>query len=79
MVCRGYLGDHGNEADLDQLQGSYGSASTDIERAEIIAALRRMEKSRRNDFYRRCSTDRPIIVAAIAAAKGGEASTRQTA
>ena len=52
-----YLGRFGDDADLEGIEQGYGEVASDIERADRIAALSRMEKSRRNGFYARVLRD----------------------
>jgi hypothetical protein len=51
------LGVYGNAADLERLESEYPMVSTAMERAEIICALSRVERSRRNGFYARARVD----------------------
>lgn len=47
------LGTAGNAADLERLQEEYAEATDELQRAEILWALRRMETAARNGFYGR--------------------------
>jgi hypothetical protein len=63
------LGRHGDKSDLEKLELSYGSASTELERAEIVSALSKLETGRRNALYGRAKTDGQLIRRAIAHAR----------
>jgi hypothetical protein len=56
-VCRKLLQDHGSLGDLDRLEGSYGQAHDDLEAAQILISLKRVEAGRRNAFYGRVEGD----------------------
>jgi hypothetical protein len=48
------LGDFGDGADLDGIEGMYSRAANDLERATILCAIRRMPSDQRNAIYGRC-------------------------
>lgn len=52
-MAREIVAMHGSVGDLDDIQTSFANAADDLERAQILCALRRMEPSRRNSFLRR--------------------------
>ena len=56
-VCRVILQNYGSFADLERLEGSYGNAHSEFDRAQIIVSIRRIEPGRRNAFYGRVSGD----------------------
>ncbi len=56
-VCRKLLGEHGTIADLDRLEGSYADVREDLEAAQVLISLKRMEVGRRNAFYGRVEGD----------------------
>lgn len=60
-----YLGRYGDQSDLDLIEGSYQEASSEIEKAEIVGAVSRMERTRRNAFYARISDDGPLVGFAV--------------
>jgi hypothetical protein len=64
-----YLGSYGDTEDLDEIEQAYGESTNDIERADRIAALRRMERSRRNAFYGRTAGDGVLTERAVRIAK----------
>jgi hypothetical protein len=64
------LGRFGTPADLERLEASYSDASTDIERAELIAAIARMPAVRRNSFYSSVHADGPLVERAIRITRG---------
>jgi Reverse transcriptase (RNA-dependent DNA polymerase) len=57
VVARALVGAHGNPADLERLQGTYDSSSNSLEGAELMCALARMERGRRNAFLARAAGD----------------------
>ena len=68
-VARGLLGRFGTDADLDDLIRRYGTAGSELERAEIVCALSRVERGRRNAFLGRSQNDGFLVAAAIAAVR----------
>ena len=48
-----YLGELGTDGDLDFLEESYAAARSDVERADCLAGLARLERSRRNSLFGR--------------------------
>jgi hypothetical protein len=63
--CIFILGAAGDESDLEMLETRYNSASTDIKKAELAAALARSEIGRRNSFYGRIKGDGYLVGRAI--------------
>lgn len=55
--ARMVLGRWGSADDMEGLQNRYAAATSDIERAEIICSIARMEKSRRNAFLGHAAAD----------------------
>jgi len=55
--ARAALGQWGLPADLEAMMHAYGNANGDIERAEIICAVARMETGRRNGFLGQVAGD----------------------
>ncbi len=64
------LGLFGARAELDMIRGLYSVASTDIEKAEIVIALKRLETSQRNAFYNQVIADGELIKRAVVKTKG---------
>lgn len=58
-VAREFLGRFGSSTDLEFLESSYASCGIP-EQIEIICALKRQEKNRRNAFYARAEHDSPL-------------------
>ncbi len=56
-VCRKLLQDHGTIADLDRLEASYVDMRDDLEAAQTLISLKRMDAGRRNAFYGRVEDD----------------------
>jgi hypothetical protein len=63
------LGAVGDPADLERIEASYGAADSDVERAEVVMALSRMEHGRRNAFFARAEADGPLVRAAVRQAR----------
>jgi hypothetical protein len=63
--CLAIIGEAGTPSDLEILENAYGSASNELEKAEIIVALKRMELGRRNSFYGRVKKDGDLIAWAV--------------
>lgn len=59
-VARALLGVHGVQGDLERLQATYTRAGGDLEKAELMCAVKRMELGRRNAFLSRAETDGEI-------------------
>lgn len=64
-----YLGAYGDPSDLELLMEKYASSADHVERADIVAALTRLEKSRRNAFYARTRHDGDLVARAVTHAK----------
>ncbi|MEX2206371.1 MAG: RNA-directed DNA polymerase [Myxococcota bacterium] len=71
-----YLGMFGEQSDLDAIEGRYLELASELEKATYVAALQRMEVSRRNAFYSRASGDGPLVERAIELAKGKHVGAR---
>jgi hypothetical protein len=52
-VCRRVLQEYGSIADVERLERSFAGALDDLEAAQILVSLKRMEAGRRNAFYGR--------------------------
>lgn len=63
------LGRFGGQADLERLEATYPSATTDLERAELITALARMPAVRRNGFYSTVRRDGLLVSTAVRVAQ----------
>jgi hypothetical protein len=59
-----YLGKWGDVGDLEALQARYATVEGEIEKASIVAALARVELTRRNSFYARVAGDGDLVVRA---------------
>lgn len=64
-----YLREFGTPADWAQIEESYGEAVTDIDRADRIAAVERLERGRRNGFYARVEGHGRLAARAVAVSK----------
>jgi len=56
-VSRQVVGGHGTLADLERLEGEYEQTHDDLEQAQIILCLTRVERQRRNAFLARAKGD----------------------
>src|SRR5208282_4315092 len=63
------LGDCGNTTDLTRLEAMYRSTRNDLERCEIVCALKRMETGRRNEFFGRVQNESELVRRAVRWAK----------
>lgn len=59
VICYKMLGQWGTEADLEQIENAYPNVAGAMEQVEIICALQRMERNRRNTFLARVQGDSP--------------------
>jgi len=64
-----YLRSFGSAADWAQIEESYGEAMTELERADRVAAVERLERGRRNTFYARVGGHGKLVSRAVAVAK----------
>lgn len=67
--ARAILGVAGNTADVEALLASYSDTEDEMERAEIAMSVQRLERSRRNSFYRRIQNDGFLVERAIESAR----------
>lgn len=58
---RTFLGKFGDDADLEKLENQYSFYANEIEKAEIVCCLGRLEKARRNSFLGRIKHDGYLI------------------
>ncbi len=70
-AARALLGKHGDAADLERLEAAYAGAQSDLERAELLCAVQRMEVGRRNALYGRAAGDGDLCSRAVRMARGG--------
>lgn len=59
-AARAVLAAHAELADLERLQEDYDRSGDELERAQILCCLRRLEKSRRRAFVARAKADGPL-------------------
>jgi hypothetical protein len=64
-AARALLGRHGTDADGDDLMRAYGAATSDLECAEIVCSIARVEKGKRNAFLGRIKDDGFLTSAAV--------------
>jgi len=64
-----YVGRFGDVDDLQEVEQMYSESANDVERADRIGAVRRMERSRRNAFYARVAGDSELVRRAVKVAK----------
>jgi hypothetical protein len=65
-VSRQIIGASGNVADLERLETEYERAHDELERAQIILSVTRMERQRRNAFLARAQDDGELPRRAVA-------------
>jgi hypothetical protein len=63
--CRIVLQNHGSTADLERLEASYGAVHDELEKGQVLVALKRLEVGRRNAFYGRVIGDGLLCERAI--------------
>ena len=68
-VCKRFLGDFGENSDLEDIRDSYSPELSELEQCEIILGIQRMEKSKRNHFYGSLNNQNLLIGRAIKLAK----------
>jgi hypothetical protein len=64
-AARSVLAEAGDQSDLESIESSYESYTSELERADIINALTRMETGRRNSFFGRVTSDNELVTRAI--------------
>lgn len=64
-----YVGAFGPGTELTDFEESYSEAETELERADRVAAVSRMERGRRNAFYARVAGHGKLVARAVAVAK----------
>jgi hypothetical protein len=69
--ARALLGKHGDGADLARLEAAYPTAQSDVEKAELLCAVHRMEVGRRNSLYGRAAGDGDLCSRAVRMSRGG--------
>lgn len=70
-VARQMLGRYGAAADLERLEASYNRAGGDLEKAELICSISRMETGRRNAFLARVANDGELQRRAVQLVRAG--------
>jgi len=73
-AARSVLGLKGDQSDLEAIEGSYETIAGDLERADVVDALARMETSRRNSFFGRVSSDGELVSRAVRRVRAGAGS-----
>lgn len=66
------VGAAADPADLERIENDYSSARTDLERAEVVVALEKLEIGRRNAFYNRIRSDGELVRRAVASVRSGK-------
>jgi Reverse transcriptase (RNA-dependent DNA polymerase) len=64
-----YVGAFGPPTELTDFEESYSEADTELERADRVAAVSRMERGRRNTFYARVAGHGKLLARAVVVAK----------
>lgn len=71
IAARSVLAEAGDQSDLESIENSYEAVIGELERADIINALVRMETGRRNSFYGRVRADSDLVSRAIQVVRAG--------
>ena len=71
-VCRIVLQNCGSVADLERLEASYGAVHEELEKAQVLVSLKRLELGRRNAFYGRVVGDGVLCARAVSLVKGNK-------
>lgn len=72
-TCRVTLQKYGNQADLERIHVTYAHAHNELDKAQTLVAVHRMETSRRNAFYARVEKDCLLCELAVKLVKNGKA------
>ena len=64
-ASRIFLSKHGDDSDLEKIENQYSISLNEIEKADIICCLERLEKVRRNSFIHRVKNDGYLIGLAV--------------
>lgn len=70
-ASRALLGKLGDGSDLERLEAAYAHAESQIEKAELLCALQRMEPGRRNALFGRAAGDGDLPSKAVRVARAG--------
>ena len=68
-AARAVLGEVGDQSDLEAIESSYETFSGELEKADIVGSLARMEKGRRNSLFGRITSDGELVKRSIAYVK----------
>jgi hypothetical protein len=68
-TARNILGKYGDPSDVDRMEDCFNLSSSDIEKAELICCLKKMEKTKRNSFLGRLNGHSDIVQMAISYVK----------
>ncbi|NJK28908.1 MAG: hypothetical protein HC940_01550 [Acaryochloris sp. SU_5_25] len=64
-VCWHFIDRYGSKYDLERAKNSYPGASDQLEQCDMICAMRRLHKLRKDDFFRRIDTQSDMHSRAI--------------
>lgn len=68
-AARSILGKVGDQSDLEAIENSYETFSGELEKADIVDSLARMEKGRRNAIFGRITADGELVRRSISRVK----------
>lgn len=71
-VAREFLARFGSLADVDRMEEGLAVATHELERAELICCIRRVEVGRRNGILARLQNENPYTAAAVALVRSGD-------
>ena len=63
------LGEAGDSSDLEAIEEAYPTANFEVEKADLVRALAKMEKARRNTFFKKVEKDGFLIAQAAEQAR----------
>lgn len=70
-AARSVLGREGDQSDLEAIEANYDTILGELERADVVDSLARMETSRRNSFFGRVSSDGELVSRAVRRVRAG--------
>jgi hypothetical protein len=71
-ACRAFIAQFGSGIDLERLEDSYSEIGDDLEKAEVVCGVRRMEEGRRNAFLARVANDGYYTARAVKAVRSNK-------
>ncbi len=72
LTCMEFLAKFGSVADIDRIGGRFEDSTSELDRAEVICAIRRMEVGRRNTILGRFPADNGYTARAVRLVRSGQ-------